>query len=128
MVTRGVFYSVLSLMEVLLWSVNLAERTDFCILAWFFLQDGLQRSRTGSVDFTDGGGKFLCSLRALFGLVEENSSISASSSCVLKNISDKMTCCCCSVTDVFIHPRVPLVVVRHPDWSEQGTAWAVPDS
>ena len=82
MVTRGVFYSVLSLMEVLLWSADLAERTDFVpILAWFFLQDGLQRSWTGSVDFTDGGGKFLCSLRALFGLVEENSSISASSSC-----------------------------------------------
>ena len=81
-VTRGVFYSVLSLMEVLLWSADLAERTDFVpILAWFFLQDGLQRSRTGSVDFTDGGGKFLCSLRALFGLVEENSSIGSSSSC-----------------------------------------------
>ena len=81
-VTRGVFYSVLSLMEVLRWSVDLAETTDFRILAWFFLQDGFQRSLTGSMDFTGGGWKFLYSLRALFGLVEEKSSIGASSSCI----------------------------------------------
>ena len=67
-------------MEVLRWSVNLAERTDFGVPAWYFLQDGLQRSLTNSVDFTGGGWKFLCSLRVLFGLVEENTSIGASSS------------------------------------------------
>ena len=69
-------------MEVILRSVNLAECTDFRILAWFFLQDSLQRSLTGSMDFTGGGWKFLYSLRALFGLVEEKPSIGASSSCI----------------------------------------------
>ena len=68
-------------MEVLRWSVDLAETADFRILAWFFLQDGFQRSLTGSMDFTGGGGwQFLCSLRVLFGLVEEQTPIGASSS------------------------------------------------
>ena len=75
-------------MEVLRWSVNLAERTDFGVLAWSFLQDGLQGSLTNSVDFTRSCWKFLCSLRVLFGLVEENTSIGASSSCILIKISD----------------------------------------
>ena len=79
-VTRGVFYSASSLVEVILRSVDLAERADFRILAWFFLQDGLQRSLTGSMDFTGGDWKFLYSLRALFGLIEEKPSIGASSS------------------------------------------------
>ena len=71
-------------MEVLLWSADLAERTDFVpILAWFFLQDGFQRSLTGSMDFTGGGWQFLCSLRVLFGLVEEQTPIGASSSCTM---------------------------------------------
>ena len=80
-------------MEVLRWSVNLAERTDFGVLAWYFLQDGLQRSLTNSVDFTGGSWKFLCSLRVLFGLVEENTSIGASSSCVLLKINKCKAVC-----------------------------------
>ena len=113
-------------MEVLRWSVDLAETTDFRILAWFFLQDGFQRSLTGSMDFTGGGWQFLCSLRVLFGLVEEKTPISASSSCIMIMMSSDDIMMEICVTDVFIHPRVPLVVVRYPDWSEKSTAGAVP--
>ena len=113
-------------MEVLLWSADLAERTEFVpILAWFFLQDGFPWSLTCSMDFTGCGWKFLCSLRVLFGLVEEKAPIGAASSCYNNIMSNGKMMYCIYVTDVFIHPRVPLVVVRYPDWSEQSTAGTV---
>ena len=107
--------------------MDLAETTDCHIRPWFFLQDGFQWRLTGPMDFTGRGWKFLCSLRVLFGLVEEKAPIGAASSYYNDIMSNGNMMYFTYVTDVFIHPRVPLVVVRYPDWSEKSTAGAVPD-
>ena len=86
--------------RVCLRSMNL---TGVFLLWKIFLEDRLKRS----FDSVDRAGSCGEGVR-LSELVKEDSSLGASS------------------PNIFIHPRQCLVVVRHPDWSEESAAGTVP--